>query len=62
MTERDESLDIPPDPALDKHLLALQRFTPRAGFEDRIMARVRVPAPGSAPRSRSRSGLRLFSS
>ena len=45
MNEREESLDISPDPVLDKHLLGLQRFTPKAGFEDRVMARVRIPAP-----------------
>jgi hypothetical protein len=45
MNERDEFLNSPEDQVLDKHLLALKRFTPLPGFEDRVMARVRLPAP-----------------
>jgi hypothetical protein len=46
-----ENLDMNPqlpadeDPLLDSYLSKLEQFSPRSGFEDRIMAQVRVPAP-----------------
>lgn len=33
------------DQVLDQHLASLGRFSPGPGFEDRVMARVRIPAP-----------------
>jgi hypothetical protein len=45
MNERDEFLTFPEDAVLDKHLLALKRFGPHPGFEDRVLARVVLPAP-----------------
>jgi hypothetical protein len=45
MNERDEFMTSPEDRVLDKHLLALKQFTPRPGFEDRVLARVRLPSP-----------------
>lgn len=46
-----ENLDMNPqlsadeDPFLDSYLSKLEQFSPRPGFEDRIMAQVRAPAP-----------------
>jgi hypothetical protein len=41
---------------LDKHLLALQHFAPRDGFDERVLARLRQPAPALARfRARARS-------
>ena len=41
---------------LDKQLLALQHFAPRDGFDDRVLARLRQPAPALARfRARARS-------
>ncbi|MDH3495817.1 MAG: hypothetical protein OER21_03580 [Gemmatimonadota bacterium] len=34
-----------PDPALDRWLDGLGRFSPRQGFADRVVAQVRVPLP-----------------
>jgi hypothetical protein len=36
------------DQILDRHLAALGSFAPRPGFEDRVMARVRIRAPAVA--------------
>lgn len=33
------------DPAIDRALTGLGRFSPRQGFEDRVVSRVRVPLP-----------------
>jgi hypothetical protein len=52
MTEERHTHSPPPDPdqALDQLLASLTPFAPRPGFEDRVMARVRVPAlPAVAP-------------
>src|SRR5439155_17090548 len=45
MTERDEFVMTAADRALDEQLRALQRFAPRLGFQDRVMARIYHPAP-----------------
>jgi hypothetical protein len=55
MNQRDEFVTTPEDAVLDKHLLALQRFAPRAGFQDRVLARVALPAPALV-RVRERAG------
>lgn len=49
------------DPWLDAQLAALPRFAPGAGFEDRVMASVRVPDP-FAIRSIASTRRRLFAS
>lgn len=36
---------FPEDPQLDTALRTLARFSPRQGFEDRVVTRVRVPLP-----------------
>ena len=46
----DKRLDAPEplednDPVIDRYLSSLQQFTPRPGFEDRVMAMVEMPAP-----------------
>jgi hypothetical protein len=45
MTEYEELPNSPEDLELNRQLRALERFAPRTGFEDRVMARVRQPAP-----------------
>src|SRR5689334_8127345 len=45
MNEHNELQDAAGDARLDKHLLALQHLAPRPGFEDRVLARLRQPAP-----------------
>ncbi len=44
-------LDPMEDQVLDKYLASLGRFSPGPGFEDRVMARVRIqaPVPAAAP-------------
>ena len=49
------------DPWLDAQLAALPRYAPGAGFEDRVMASVRVPDP-FAIRSIASTRRRLFAS
>jgi hypothetical protein len=49
------------DPWLDAQLAALPRFAPRADFEDRVMASVRIPDP-FAIRSIAAARRRLFAS
>lgn len=44
MVEHDQFPQSRDDAALDRHLLALKRFTPKPGFQDQVMARVRVRA------------------
>jgi hypothetical protein len=44
-TRSNHPLDPRDDQVLDQHLAALGRFSPGPGFEDRVMARVRIPAP-----------------
>ncbi len=53
MTEHSEFNDPATDAALDRELLALKRFTPRPGFDNRVMARVirRTPVPAPAARA-----------
>jgi hypothetical protein len=56
MSEHEQYLTSPADAALDRYLLSLQRVAPRKGFEDRVMARVRIPAPALVRfRQRTRS-------
>src|SRR2546421_8883345 len=57
MTERDEFVMTPADRALDEQLRALQRFAPRLGFQDRVMARVYHPAPALVRARRIRTTL-----
>ena len=59
MIEDSHTYPQPPDPdqALDQLLASLARFAPGQGFEDRVMARVRigaVPAVAPAPAARRR--------
>jgi hypothetical protein len=49
-----QPLDPMEDPVLDRHLASLGRFSPSPGFEDRVMARVRIAAPGAVPAVRRR--------
>ena len=42
MVEHEQFPHSREDAALDRQLLDLKRFTPRAGFEDQVMARVRM--------------------
>src|ERR1041385_5696484 len=57
MTEHDEVVESPGDLALDEQLRSLQRFAPRSGFQDRIMARVYHPAPALVRARRLRAEL-----
>ena len=45
MNEHNEFQSDAADQRLDKHLLALQHFAPREGFDNRVLARLRQPAP-----------------
>ncbi len=53
MTENrnNQPLDPMEDQVLDQYLASLGRFSPGPGFEDRVMARVRIqaPVPAAAP-------------
>jgi hypothetical protein len=53
-TRNNHPLDPMEDQVLDRHLASLGRFSPSPGFEDRVMARVRVAAPGAVPAVRRR--------
>jgi hypothetical protein len=53
-TRNNHPLDPMEDPVLDRHLASLGRFAPSPGFEDRVMARVRIAAPGAVPAVRRR--------
>jgi hypothetical protein len=44
-TRSNHPLDPMDDQVLDQHLASLGRFSPGPGFEDRVMARVRIGAP-----------------
>src|SRR5215471_3545464 len=45
MTEYEELPNSPEDLELDRQLRSVERFAPRPGFEDRVLARIRRPAP-----------------
>ena len=58
-TRSNHPLDPMDDQVLDQHLASLGRLSPSPGFEDRVMARVRVRAPlaaaaATAPAARRR--------
>ena len=48
-TRSNHPLDPMEDQVLDRYLASLGRFSPSPGFEDRVMARVRVPVRVPAP-------------
>jgi hypothetical protein len=46
-TRNNHPLDPTEDQVLDRHLASLGHFSPSPGFEDRVMTRVRIGAPGT---------------